>query len=545
MPVPKWSCKTTAADQDLPTIRRVLPTVTVRSRSSLRRVLTDLGAPFLTLLHGEIDDAPPIGGVHIWDPFDLSEPAFRALVLAVGVHAEQQLLALVGEAGRQGASTVVVRLPLEVTPALAAALDREHVVLLGLAIGASWAQLSAMLSTLLAEFDVGEAEPASLGGPPSGDLFAVANAVAALIDAPVTIEDRSSRVLAYSGRQDETDSGRVATILGRRVPAERLAQLEERGVFDQLNRQRSPVYVESLTTPDGENLMPRMAVAVRAGTEVLGSIWAAVPGPLSPGRSQAFGDAANLVAMHLLRLRAGTDVKRRLQTDLVGTALEGGAGSAEAMARLGLVGRPALVMALSMPEAAGSVGSPERDAAVAAERERVSDAFAMHLGALYRRSSVGMIGEVVYAILPLTAGSATDLQHAVRTAKTFIDRSNGTAVIGVGSLRSTPAGSPDHGSTPIGHCGCCWRSAGPAGSLRSTTSTSTPCCSSSTSWRRPAGPCRWAPWPGWSNTTPDTTPSWSAPCVTGWKPSATSRRRPQRLSSTPTRFGIACAGWQP
>lgn len=232
----------------------------------------------------------------------------------------------------------------------------------------------------------------------------------------------------------------MATILGRQVPAESLAQLQQRGVFEQLNRQRSPVYVESLTLSSGEPSLPRMAVAVRAGSEMLGSIWAAVPGPLSAERMRAFGDAANLVALHLLRLRAGTDVQRRLQTDLLATALEGGVGSAEAMVRLGLLGRPALVMALSTPDAADDPGSPERDAAVAAERERLSDAFAMHLGALYRRSAVGMIGAVVYAILPLTAASPTDLQHAVRTAKAFIDRSNGTAVIGIGSLADNPNG---------------------------------------------------------------------------------------------------------
>jgi len=39
----------------------------------------------------------------------------------------------------------------------------------------------------LAEGDVGDDGPETLGGIPSGDLFSVANAVAALIDAPVTI----------------------------------------------------------------------------------------------------------------------------------------------------------------------------------------------------------------------------------------------------------------------------------------------------------------------------------------------------------------------
>ena len=72
--------------------------------------------------------------------------------------------------------------------------------------------------------------------------------------------------------------------------------------------------------------MPRVAVAVRAGDEMLGSIWAAVPEPLSEERTEALCDAAKLVALHLLRVRAGADVQRRLRADLLSSALEGGVG---------------------------------------------------------------------------------------------------------------------------------------------------------------------------------------------------------------------------
>src|SRR5205085_11976720 len=114
----------------------------------------------------------------------------------------------------------------------------------GLTRGASWTQLAALLRALLAEGDVGEAGPQTLGGIPSGDLFALANAIGALLDAPITIEDRSSRVLAYSGRQDEADSSRVETILGRQVPGRFTRILEERGVFQAMYRSDQPVYVE-------------------------------------------------------------------------------------------------------------------------------------------------------------------------------------------------------------------------------------------------------------------------------------------------------------
>ncbi|EWM15949.1 hypothetical protein [Kutzneria sp. 744] len=82
-----------------------------------------------------------------------------------------------------------------------------------------------------------------------GDLFRLADAVAAVIDAPVTIEDANSRVLAYSTRQDRTDPARVSTIMGRRVPDDVLARFRSRGVFRQLSKGRAVIFVPA--QPDG------------------------------------------------------------------------------------------------------------------------------------------------------------------------------------------------------------------------------------------------------------------------------------------------------
>lgn len=414
--------------------------MSVRSRSSLARVLDDLGATLLELLRGDVELASPIAGIHIHDSFGQIEPPLHALVLGVGVHQPARIVDLLSELGGREAAALVVRLPAAVDADVAAAVDGSGVALLGLTPGASWAQLVAVLGTLLAEFDIGEAEPQTLGGLPFGDLFAVANAAAALIDAPVTIEDRASRVLAFSGRQDEADPARVATILGRQVPAEAFGQLAERGVYEKLQRQTGPVYTGPLTLSSGELSLPRVAVAVRAGSEFLGSIWAAVTGPLNEERMSAFGDAAKLVALHLLRVRAGADVERRLRTDLVGTALEGGIGGTEAIARLGLIGRPSIVMALSLPEGPTTDDTAENAARSVAEQQHLSDAFAMHLGALHPRSAVAPVGQVTYAILPSIHTGHTATENAVRSAQAFLDRSRSRALIGVGRPVNDTAG---------------------------------------------------------------------------------------------------------
>src|SRR6185295_16844706 len=148
---------------------------------------------------------------------------------------------------------------------------------------------------------------------------ALANAVGALLDAPVTIEDRASRVLAFSGHQEESDPGRVETILGRQVPDRYARMLHERGAFRELFHGDEPVYVEALT----DEMLPRVAIAVRAGIEVLGSMWAVAREPLTADRAAAFADSARIVALQMLRARAGADVERRLRADLVATVLEG------------------------------------------------------------------------------------------------------------------------------------------------------------------------------------------------------------------------------
>lgn len=424
----------------------------MRPQPSLHRVLDDLGATLLELVcapSSSSADPDEIGGVAIHDPVDEPVLPRRALVLGVGVHTPADIAALLTSLAAHAAAGLVVRSPVSVDPSVAAAVEASGVPLLALTRGASWTQLAALLRSLLAEGDVGDPGPETLGGLPSGDLFSVANAVAALIDAPVTIEDRSSRVLAFSGRQDEADRSRVETILGRQVPERYSRHLVERGVFRELYRSEQPVYIEP---PDAgmadfalqEFSLPRAAVAVRAGDEVLGSIWAAVREPLTPDRAQAMCDAARLVALHLLRIRAGADVSRRLRADLVSTALEGGTGAFEAVRRLGLADQPVVVVALAVADPA--------------ERARLADGLAMHLSAIHPRCAAALVGDVAYGLIPVMSsgspgadGAAVDgvdgvdgEQRAVRIATDFLDRvgDRSRPVIGIGQVAFDAAGLP-------------------------------------------------------------------------------------------------------
>ena len=410
----------------------------MRPQPSLRRVLDDLGWTLLELVCGDADAVDEIGGVAIHDPVDEPVLPRRALVLGVGIRSAQEAAELLAVLGKHEAAGLVLRSPAPLSDEVTAAVEASGVPLLGLTRGASWTQLAALLRSLLSEGDIGDDGQDTLGGLPSGDLFSVANAVAALIDAPVTIEDRSSRVLAFSGRQDEADQSRVETILGRQVPERYSQLLTELGVFRELYRSEDPVYV--VPKPDGrlpDFTLPRAAVAVRAGDEVLGSIWAAVRDPLTPDRARAMRDAARLVALHLLRIRAGADVSRRLRADLVSTALEGGSGAFEAMRRLRLADQPVVVVALAVADPA--------------ERSRLADGLAMHLSAIHPRCAAALVGDVAYGLIPVTGTPASGGEgggegevRAARIAADFLDRvgDRSRSAIGVGQVASDPAGLP-------------------------------------------------------------------------------------------------------
>ncbi|MGV9689146.1 PucR family transcriptional regulator [Streptomyces sp. NPDC003444] len=405
---------------------------------SLSRVLEDFGHTLLDLLYGDPDAAGEIGGVGIHDPYDEQHYPERAIVLGVGVHGAEETGRLLRYLAALGATALVVRGPVDDADELEPVVDETGVALLALTRGASWAQLAAMLRTLLAEGDVGEGEEQTLGGVPSGDLFALANAIATLLDAPVTIEDRRSRILAFSGRQDEADAPRVESILARQVPERYLRHHEEHGVFKELYRSEGLVHVPAPTL-GGEVALPRVAVAVRAGDEFLGSVWAALRKPLTREREKAFSEAAKLVALHMLRFRAGTDAENRLRADLVTTALEGGAGAVEALGRLGLVGEPALVMAMGL-----APGQGEDHAHVTAERQRLAAALAVHLTAVQPRSAVALLGDVAYALFPVPGDNAHTRERAQQVAANFLQRTGDRtgAVIGIGSVAEEPAALP-------------------------------------------------------------------------------------------------------
>jgi hypothetical protein len=287
--------------------------------------------------------------------------------------------------------------------------------------------------------------PPTLGGLAAGDLFGLANAICALLDAPITIEDRNTNVLAFSDHQEEADFIRIECVLGRRTPDLYAREDELRGAYKRIRQSEGPVFLEALGLDDERETLPRVAMAIRAGDEILGSMWAVVREPLSPEREQLFIDASRLVALHMLQLRAGNDAEERLLTELVATALEGGPGAAPALARLDLDREPVIVLA--MHTGTTDENEPHDPLAlgrITASRQRMAKALAVHLTSTWSGTVVATLRDCVYALVPVsrTAEAGSDLQRA---CESFLQRTSGLGLcqIGIGRLSETVPGLVD------------------------------------------------------------------------------------------------------
>ncbi|WP_031469613.1 PucR family transcriptional regulator [Sciscionella sediminilitoris] len=304
-------------------------------------------------------------------------PATGDVFLAVGVPDPAEAVRL-AEAAR--AAVLVVRTDPETAAELGTVAAGHRIAVLTADPAVSWSQLAEVVYGMV--FEGRETES---GRGPS-DLFALADTVAAAVGAPVTIEDRLCRVISYSSRQHDADPVRHETILGRRVPEAVRELFEKRGVFTHLANSDAPLFVPA--APE-HGLRGRMVIAVRAGRELLGSLWVTCDAPLSSTPSRLLCDSAHTVALHLLRSRVSADLERQVESELVIQLLEAGPDPGAVIGKLGLPPGPARVIAVQA-HAGG-----ERHAAIMLAFEHATTGFGWS-----RPGRSALFGAGVYTVLP-------------------------------------------------------------------------------------------------------------------------------------------------
>ena len=388
---------------------------------TLAAVVDALGGGVVRVLAAPRGLDVPVGEPVVHDPTG-DPPAERTdVLLAVGIEPDRHsAIDLVSRCGELGLTAVLLKADGEVPPGLLAAADAAGVALLAAPREASWGQLLILLRSARSASGTAPGAPAHIG-----DLFGLADAVSALVGGAVTVEDDQSVVLAYSSTEYAVDQPRRDTILGRRVPPEWLARVHESGVFRQLRSSDDVVRV------DLEGAAPRLAIAVRAGGELLGSLWV-VQGdrPLGPEAAAALREAASMAALHLLRARSGEDLERRrageqlrgvlqgrLPATLLGDLLQADAST------------PIAVVGLELP-------SPADDPGVVADR--AVDVVVLACRAFRRRVVATADERTIYAVVAGGSGDVReltdDLAGRVATGLRVAVRAVGAAAPGLGAL---------------------------------------------------------------------------------------------------------------
>ncbi|WP_158712236.1 PucR family transcriptional regulator [Streptomyces sp. NRRL F-5135] len=378
------------------------------AEADLGRLVERLGSTLLTIKAGPRQPGRAVTTVVLHDPLDRPDVPPDAVVLGVGVAVDDSLATLVRALGKAGATALVVREPVAIDEVVAREAETGNVSIFGLVQGASWIHVATLLSGALHVSTDGHP---SVGGDADRDLFALANLLSALLDAPVTIEDLSSRVLAFSADQAGTDEPRRLTILGLQVPEIYSGYVREHGMFRLVYASDRPVFMQN----PAPGVHPRVAMRVQAGDEILGSIWAAVAAPLTPEREATMIEAARVIALEMLRARVSADASQRLGVALLSTLIEGGAGALESAQQLGFGSSSACVLVF------GPLQSDE-EVRTAADIQRIASTLRTHLRPTYPRAVAAQLGGAVYAVVPVRAATPSAVEAVKDLAAEFIAR---------------------------------------------------------------------------------------------------------------------------
>jgi hypothetical protein len=351
----------------------------------------------------------PVGDPVIVDPVERTAVPPAAVAVAVGVESDRERVALLRRLGEARAGAVVLKLAGPPDDALLDAAAEVGVAVLLAPPPLEWGQLYTLLLTAAAAGPPAESDVASA---PLGDLFALANAVAAAVGGAATIEDAHNRVLAYSNLDHRIDRPREQTILGRQVPSDWIQRLHDAGVFRRLWQTDEVVRVADFVEDD--EYLPRIAVAVRAGGELLGSIWV-IEGeqPLGDDAQRSLRDAAGIAALHLLRHRSASDVDRQRRAELLLALLEGSDRGDLSREELAIdASRRVAVVAFDV-DAGG-------EAASLMAAGRVADLVAVYCESYRRQAACAASGVRVYALVP--ADSDTGVEPFVALADAIVGR---------------------------------------------------------------------------------------------------------------------------
>ena len=392
--------------------------------TTVRLLVATIGSPVLQVLNAPLGLDGTVRGTVLHDPHDPLPPGVDQLLLMPGLQGDQPGAAeLVREAAHRGYCAMVLKLRGSDTRALVAESSAGGLTLLAAADEVSWRHLDALLLSALGSQGVG-------GDPKAGSgdgLFILANAAGAVIGGSVAIEDLDRRVMAYSSTSPDQriDALRREGILSRRVPE----------IEHNLERYRRVLGSDNVVRfPEELGALPRAAIAIRAGTQPLGTIWA-IEGPDGIGNDgeQALVDCARLATLHILRSRNANELELQKRESALLGALEGSWTAHETVFRLAIPSGADLGL-LGFATQADATGSLALTA-------HLSHALSRYVIPFRPDASIATTSRAVYVLLP--GGGSQAATRIARDALTAIRGSLGNHVrAAVAPTETDPAALP-------------------------------------------------------------------------------------------------------
>jgi hypothetical protein len=354
---------------------------------SLRALVDALGPSALDVLVAPAGLDVGVRGTAIFDAVDPVPDGDDSILLLVGIRADSpDIPHVVQAAADHGFVALVVKLRGCDSITVVDAARQRGLTVLATPDDVPWRRLDALLVSVLGS-----------GGLPNGSvsgtgetLFALANALGAIIGGSVAIEDLAQHVLAYSSIEgQQIDPLRERGILDRRVPdyphhrGQYLQVLQSPGVT------RFP--------PVGDELA-RAAAAIRAGDMPLGTIWAIEgEGGLTPEGERALLDGVKVAALHMLREQDVGERERHLRGEVLRSMLAGTRTTEGGAERLGL----------SPGSGAALVGFTTADSDPSGTlTARVGHAVSQYAAAYRPEVTITTTPQSVYALVPGTGDGA-------------------------------------------------------------------------------------------------------------------------------------------
>lgn len=393
--------------------------------ATLGTVLRAVGAPTLRpwFVPSERADVP-LSDVVIHDRQAPADAEPGSVLLAVGLDVPETAQ-LIRAAASAGAAAVVTRGELGSRAPLTDAAREHGVALLATAPGVSWTRTASLLRNALVTTG---AHPRGEGADLAHhDLTAVANSLASAVHGSVVIFNPQQEILAASRLGPGDDEMRHRAVTDQHGPAAYREHLRELGVYKRLWSSDEVVSVPAVPELGAGR---RKAIMVRAGDEILGSIWVAEgTSALTSDIDTTLRGAAAAASGHLVWLQARAQSQRRFGEGVLLQLLSADADVDAAAGWLGVqADQPCGVLIAWTPDPLNL--------------RRLSNLLTMHLSA-YRHTTMSLVSRNAVDVVFCELGAAGMPSATMRDLVTRAAHSLGEQVLAaVGTVQESLDGLP-------------------------------------------------------------------------------------------------------